>query len=124
MAAGAASATTSSPAAPGAGAAARPWGQVMGVPGLGALNKGGLLTAISVSCGSAGSCSVGGSYQDGSGRFQAFVANENNGKWGKAIEVRFSGLGGISCPSPGHCAAAGWYGLRADHSQGLVVAQK
>ena len=40
-----------------------------------------------MSCGSAGNCSAGGYYTDGSGHQQAFVAGETNGIWGKAKQV-------------------------------------
>jgi hypothetical protein len=92
------------------------WGKGIEVPGLGALDKGGVAELLSVSCGSAGNCSGGGSYQDGSQHSQAFTVSERNGRWGKAIEV--PGLGtlntggnaavrSVSCPSAGNCAAAG-----------------
>src|SRR5262245_16073525 len=63
------------------------WGRAMEVPGLGALNAGGEAQVISVSCGSAGNCTVGGSYKSLHGRFQAWVASQVNGRWGTAIVV-------------------------------------
>jgi hypothetical protein len=48
------------------------WNQAAKVPGLGALNKGNA-NVVSVSCGSAGNCTVGGIYTDGRGHQQAFV---------------------------------------------------
>jgi hypothetical protein len=63
------------------------WGTAIEVPGTGALNQGGNAAVNSVSCASAGNCSAGGAYRDGSGHFQAFVAGEVNGTWGTAIEV-------------------------------------
>ena len=79
---------------PGAGnasaiAAAGPagsWGRAIEVPGLAALNTGGLAEVTSVSCGSAGNCAAGGDYFDHGGE-QGFVADERNGVWGTAIEV-------------------------------------
>ena len=38
------------------------WGKAITVPGLVALNKGGIAAVISVSCASAGSCVAGGDY--------------------------------------------------------------
>jgi len=70
-----------------------------------------------VSCGSAGSCSAGGYYQDSSGN-QAFVVSEAKGKWGKAEEVPGTAVlntGGdgfiesVSCGSAGSCSAGGYY---------------
>jgi len=54
------------------------WGRAIEVPGSGTLNAGSDATALSVSCASAGNCAVGGFYQGGSGRFQAFVVSERN----------------------------------------------
>lgn len=55
------------------------WGTAREVPGTAALNQGGSASVNSVSCGSAGNCSAGGFYTDGSGHQQAFVASETNG---------------------------------------------
>jgi hypothetical protein len=52
------------------------WGNAVEVPGSGALNAGGDARVTSVSCGSVGSCAVGGFYTDGSGHTQAFVASQ------------------------------------------------
>ena len=52
------------------------WRNAIEVPGTGALNKGGNAVVASVSCGSAGHCLVGGSYQDRSGNTQAFVVSQ------------------------------------------------
>ena len=52
------------------------WGTAIEVPGTAALNQDGFAGISSVSCASAGSCSAGGDYRDGSGRFQAFVVSE------------------------------------------------
>jgi hypothetical protein len=51
------------------------WGQAEEVPGLAALNTDGAGTVLSVSCASAGHCSAGGDYRDGSGS-QGFVVSE------------------------------------------------
>ena len=52
------------------------WGTAEEIPGLAALNQGGYAPVASVSCGSAGNCSAGGRYTDGSSNLQAFVASE------------------------------------------------
>jgi hypothetical protein len=49
------------------------WGRAIEVPGLAALNRGGFAQIQSVSCMSATSCVAGGTYEDGSGHFEAFV---------------------------------------------------
>jgi hypothetical protein len=63
------------------------WGAAAGVPGLGALNKGGNASVSSVSCASPGNCAASGDYTDRSGSYQGFVATESNGRWGTAIQV-------------------------------------
>jgi hypothetical protein len=94
------------------------WGKAIQVPGVAALSgaSGGSGVAA-VSCGSAGNCAAGGSYSS-DGDQQAFVVNEKNGSWGKAIEVPGSaalnagasgGVGSVSCASAGNCAAVGSY---------------
>ena len=95
------------------------WGNAKEVPGTAALNSGGSFGEVSsVSCPAAGDCAAGGTYADGSGDQQAFVANETNGTWGNAIEVPGTGAvnsGGnaaveeVSCGAPGDCAAGGFY---------------
>ncbi len=105
-------------AATAALAATVSWGSAIEVPGTAALNAGGAATVNSVSCGSAHNCAAGGSYVDGSGHFQAYVATEHSGVWGTAIEVPHTpalNVGGhasvysVSCASAGSCAAGGFY---------------
>jgi len=108
------------------------WGKAIEVPGSAALNKGGFAVAGSVSCASAGNCSAGGQYADGSGQRQVLVVSERNGTWGKAIEVPGSGAlnkggfafaGSVSCASAGNCAAGGIYTDGSGHRQAFVVSQ-
>src|SRR5258706_509978 len=94
------------------------WGRAVTVPGLGVLSKGRNAGVSSVSCASQGYCAAAGFYRDGNGHQQGFVAIEQNGVWGRAVEV--PGLGFLnkggnarvssgSCASPGNCAAGGDY---------------
>jgi hypothetical protein len=108
------------------------WGKAIEVPGSAALNVGGNADVVSVSCASAGNCAVGGSYQDGADHQQAFVVSENNGWWGRAIEVPGSGAlntgGGanvvsVSCTSAGYCAAGGEYSDSSGNEQPFVVSR-
>jgi hypothetical protein len=94
------------------------WGDAKPVPGLAKLNPGGNASVAQVSCASAGNCSAGGGYVDGSGHSQAFYADETNGTWGDAREIPGSAAlnagGGayvtsVSCASAGNCAAIGNY---------------
>ena len=82
--------------------------------------------------GSAGSCVAGGTYAGRSGRQQAFVVSENNGRWGRAIEVPGSGalnkggdgvVNSVSCGSPHNCAAGGSYLDRSGHTLAFIVSQ-
>jgi hypothetical protein len=107
------------------------WGKAIVVRGTatGARNGAG-----SVSCGSAGNCVVGGGFGPGIEEpYQAFVAVERNGSWGKAIEVPGSGAlnsGGnaavlsVSCESARNCAAGGFYRDGSGHQQAFVVSER
>jgi hypothetical protein len=57
-------------------AGAGTWHPAIEVLATGALNISGSAEVYSVSCASAGHCAVGGTYQDGSGNTQAFVASQ------------------------------------------------
>jgi hypothetical protein len=103
------------------------WGTAKEVPGTATLNQGGGAAVSSLSCASAGNCSAGGSYTDGSGNAQAFVVSQVHGTWGTAKEVPGTAAlstGGnfitsVSCASAGNCSAAGGYA----NSQVFVVSQ-
>jgi hypothetical protein len=108
------------------------WHKAIEVPGTAALNRGVQAEITSVSCASAGSCSAGGSYKDGSGGFQSFVVSQANGTWDKAIEVPGTAAlnqGGqakitsVSCASAGHCSAGGTYADSSGVIQAFVVSQ-
>jgi hypothetical protein len=105
------------------------WGTAIEVPGTAALNRDGNATINSVSCASAGSCSAGGYYLDGSSNYQAFVVSQAHGTWGKAKEVAAAlNTGGhawvnsVSCASAGNCSAGGYY-LGSSGFQVFVVSQ-
>ena len=95
------------------------WGTATEIPGSAALDKGSPgAMAVAVSCGAPGDCSVTGSYTDGSGLQQAFVADQSSGTWGSAEEVpgtaALNGGGqavaqSVSCASNGLCNAVGTY---------------
>ncbi len=108
------------------------WGTAEEVPGFSALNKGGFGQLDSVSCGSAGNCSAGGSYGDGSGNDQVFVADETNGTWGTAKEVPgtaalnkggFAQFSSVSCGAAGNCSAGGSYRDGSGNDQAFVVTE-
>ena len=106
------------------------WGKAIEVPGLGALNKDENAEVTSVSCGSAGSCAAGGSYD--ARRPGGFVAVERHGRWGTAIKVpelgvlnaRGAFVNSVSCASAGYCAAGGGYGDQHRHGQGFVAVER
>jgi hypothetical protein len=111
-----------------AGEAKGVWGAARAVPGLAALNRGGLAEVISVSCARQGGCSAGGSYRDGSFRAHGFVVGETKGAWGTAEQVpglaalgpRGADVFSVSCASAGRCSAGGGF---SDHAgtQAFVV---
>ena len=106
------------------------WGRAIEVPGLGpllgTLSTGRSAQVQSVSCGSAGNCAAGGFYGG-----HGFVVSEDNGAWGRAIEVPgLSALGGnasagpVSCASAGNCVAGGFYAWQRPRSSGFLVSEK
>ena len=109
------------------------WGKAIAVPGLSTLNKTGDLFEVSISCGSAGDCAVGGDYIGPRDGTFAFVASEHNGVWGKAIKV--PGLGTLDTSkkegedltslfcSPGgsNCTAGGSYEVGSGSTLGIIA---
>ncbi len=107
------------------------WGRAIEVPGLAALSTEGYAEVLSVWCGPAGSCAAGGDYYDRQGQ-QGFVVSEQNGTWGRAIEVPglaalnmgFAEVLSVSCGSAGSCVAGGYYYDHHDHQQGFVDSEQ
>jgi hypothetical protein len=108
------------------------WGKAIEVPGTAALNRRGSAEINSVSCASAGNCTAGGRYLDGSDRFQAFVVSQSGGTWGKAIEVPgiaalnqggSAEVNAVSCTPAGTCSAVGDYLDRSLAQQAFVVSR-
>jgi hypothetical protein len=107
------------------------WGTATGVPGLAALaRRGGQTQVQAVSCTPAGRCALGGSYTGRSGHRQGFTDTERNSVWGTPVPVPglaalnkggAAGVGALSCPPPGTCAAGGAYTDRSGHLQGWVT---
>ena len=96
------------------------WGQAEEVPGANSLNEGHQVEINVVSCGSPGNCSAGGYYYPSSVGlgYQAFVANEVDGTWGKVKSLAGTeaynfgnppGIAALSCASAGNCSAGGNY---------------
>ena len=110
------------------------WGQATAVPGLAALNTGGFAEIFSLSCGSPGNCTAGGSYADvGLSSVQGFVVSEQHGRWGQASAV--PGLAALntggaaeifsmSCVSPGNCTAGGYYRTTSEFNHQAFVASQ
>jgi hypothetical protein len=111
------------------------WGTVQEVPGTASLNSAKDALVSSVSCASAGNCSLGGYYAStgrGSAYEHAFVADEANGVWGTAQEVpgtstlnvrHLAQVSSISCSSAGNCGVGGFY-TDADSRQQAFVADE
>ena len=112
--------------------AAGTWSDAIEVPGMAALNADGGAVVNSVSCASAGNCSAGGYYVDGSDHGQAFVVGEVSGTWGTATEVPGTAalntggdavVSSVSCASAGNCSAGGLYEDSSSHLQVFVVSE-
>src|SRR6266704_5565805 len=129
------------PAAPSAATAASGvpasghWGTATPVPGLAGrgLNAGGQAGVSSVSCASAGNCTIGGSYRDSHSHDQAYVVSERNGRWGTAIEIPGTaglnaggeaGAGSVSCRNAGNCTIRGGYTDSHGHGQVFVASER
>jgi hypothetical protein len=111
------------------------WGTAIKVPGLDVPNAGQVAEVVSVSCVPAGNCAAGGYYFDRSDHFQVFVASEDNGVWGTAIQVpglaalnkgsgqfaRVTYYPTVSCAPFGTCAVGGSYIDASGHAQGFVT---
>ena len=96
------------------------WGRSHEVPYTAHLDSGSPgATAVSVSCGAVGDCSLGGYYfARTTGIERAFVASETGGAWAAAEQVpgvtvnakgEFGATQSVSCPSVGNCAAGGYF---------------
>jgi hypothetical protein len=94
------------------------WGAAIEAPGTGFLNSDGVASAFTVSCGSAGNCTVGGTFANSSAHLQAFSLNEVNGVWDSAVQLpgiatlslgSVSALTSVSCSSSGNCSGVGVY---------------
>jgi hypothetical protein len=118
---------------PAAASSPGSWGTAREIPGLAALTDGNGVYVTAVSCPKAGNCGAGGAYVDKTAHLQGFVVSEQNGVWGKALEV--PGLGAlnvngyaevtsVSCPSAGNCAAGGYYDSSARAYQAFVVSER
>jgi hypothetical protein len=114
------------------------WGSVKTVAGLTTPDV--FADVYSLSCGSVGNCSAGGTYVSGLSPdpvvstdfdtdYEAFVVNEVNGVWGDAIEVPGSAvlnpqnqaaIDSVSCPAPGDCSAIGNYQANASRAGGVA----
>jgi len=106
------------------------WGNAIEVPASAALNSGGYAAVWSVSCATAGNCTAGGSYVDGSAHQQSFVVDETNGSWGNAVEVpgsatlnsgAYAGVKSVSCATAGNCTAGGFYSDGSEQQYAFVV---
>jgi hypothetical protein len=101
------------------------WATAKQVPGMAAIATRGDGEVDTLACPTAGNCVAGGiaginNGFDINGGGQPFVATETNGTWGNAEVVPGaarlnSGADGgsttLSCPRPGDCAVAGYYGV-------------
>ncbi len=108
------------------------WGTAEEIPGFATLNQGDGEIEHSLSCASAGNCSVGGYYTDAEGHDQVFADTETGGTWGTAQEIpglatlnkRNAGMYTLSCGSAGNCSAGGYYTDSLNREQSFVARQK
>ena len=96
------------------------WGPATPIPNLATLNAGGLADVTSVSCGEAGDCAIGGSYENAQHDDIPWVDDSVAGTWRMAhglittnltsidseFDQHFGVVNSISCAVAGRCAAA------------------
>lgn len=104
------------------------WGTPEEIPGFATFSPDGG-AFLTMSCASAGNCAAGGRY---SKTAEAFVVNQTNGTWGKALEVPgtaalnsggYAQVNSVSCASVGNCSAGGEYTDSSSHLQAFVANQ-
>ena len=113
------------------------WQKARLIPGMAALNHGWLALISSISCDRAGACTAGGTYRDRSTHaLRPFVVSQHRGVWTPAHAIAGvtalpnaspageSGIGAISCTSPGNCTAAGRYTDTTGNVLPFVVTEK
>jgi hypothetical protein len=86
-----------------------------------------------IACVSSLECAVGGQYQDTSGDYQGFLADEDGGVWSAATELSLpagareagknGGVVALACPAVGSCRASGAYVDASGDYQAVVVNQ-
>ena len=86
---------------------------------------------VAVSCRSAGNCSAGAAYVDGSSEYQALVVNEVGGRWETGLKVTLptgnntvgvdGGVYGLICHAKGPCTATGSYLKTLTNYEGFTV---
>ena len=113
------------------------WGPAEPVAGIPALNKGHRADVTFISCTAPGECSAAGSYspmpdQNSSSYDVPFVVSQVHGNWGPGRPVPGlaaldtgdnATVAGLSCPSPGNCAADGQYTGPASRTTAFLVGQ-
>jgi hypothetical protein len=108
------------------------WEGSLRLGGINGLNPGPSIGIDQISCSSAGNCGAGGFYTDASGRQQAFIVGEINGKWaaGEAVPGTVKPntgasalIASVSCRSTGNCTAGGLYTLANGRSAPFVVSE-
>jgi hypothetical protein len=109
------------------------WGTARQLPGLAALNKGGFASVSALSCVSAGNCTGGGVYTDGSDAQQGFVVSQTGYKWHAAANLpgltalnkgAYAQVSAVSCTSPVNCGAGGIYTDGGYNDTAFVVSRK
>ena len=105
------------------------WGTAIPVPGITALGRFSS-SVTSISCGSANSCSAGGTYANRSGDRLGFVTNEFDGTWRDMSTVTGppdlhlnsnSGITSLSCRATSDCTALGYSFYRGNGGKLFVL---
>jgi hypothetical protein len=109
------------------------WHAAQHIAGPGPRRHGANIMLSSVSCATAGDCSVGGSFERRSLAGSAVTAEERNGTWGRARVLAGPGRLGssadaeivsLSCASAGNCSAGGDFYGNSGRIQPFVVSER
>jgi hypothetical protein len=106
------------------------WSPAAEVPGIAALNRGGLAQLDSLDCPAAGHCTAAGSYAPQAGPAALFVINEADGQWHRAIRLPGSAgrdsdggsIAQVSCVAAA-CAVGGTLTTSATTTSGFIASE-
>jgi hypothetical protein len=107
------------------------WRPAVQVPGIAALNGGGMAQLDSLDCPAADDCTAAGDYMPAAGPAALFVINQAGGGWQRAIQLPGSAsrdsdggsIAQVSCASTASCEVGGTLNTPADGTSGFIAGE-